>query len=287
MALLTKLRHKYIWERIFRERLSEPLHLNIFSTFIALFGSFRAKVAFDLVIRQHHAYSILAAADHALSTGEDKVTLIEFGVASGAGLLNICAIAQRVTQATGVQFSIVGFDTGRGMPPPRSYLDHPDLYQEGDFPMDVERLRSRLPTNARLVIGPLSETVPAFIGDLEAMPPIGFVSLDVDYYSSSVDALKLFDGPATSYLPRVEVYLDDVHEPSHNAWCGERLAVAEFNRDHPMRKLEHHPFLRSSRIMKAASWIDHMVTLHVLDHPTRSTLVHERGKVSLENPYLV
>jgi hypothetical protein len=47
--LLPKLGHRHVWCRLFVERLTEPLHLNVLSMFVAVFGSFRAKVAFDRV----------------------------------------------------------------------------------------------------------------------------------------------------------------------------------------------------------------------------------------------
>ena len=50
--------------------------------------------------------------------------------------------------------------------------------------------------------------------------PVGFVAFDLDYYSSTVAALKIFDGPHETHLPRVHCYFDDlagqqplVHEP--------------------------------------------------------------------------
>lgn len=282
---LKKLRNKYIWERIFLERLTEPLHLNLLGLGVGLFGSFRARVAFDLVIRQNHAYSILASADLARELGIGKLLLVEFGVAAGAGLLNMCRIAERVTRETGVRFEIVGFDTGRGMPEPESFRDHPELYQQGDFPMNQAVLLSMLPKNARLVLGPLKETVPSFLHGVSDEAPIGFVSVDVDYYSSTRDALTLFDGRPKQYLPRTLVYLDDLEYPSHNSWCGERGAVLAFNEGHELRKIEQHPFLRGYRIFRNARWIDHMFTLHVLDHPTRNALVQNRAPVVLTNPY--
>jgi len=284
--LLRKLRHKYIWKRVFLERMTEPLHLNLVSLFVAMFGSFRTKVAFDLVIRQQHAYGILAAADIAKAQGNTTVALLEFGVANGAGLLNICHVAKLVTAATGINFLIFGFDTGKGMPPPRSYKDHPELYQEGDFPMDNVALEARLPPNAKLLLGELTNTVPQFLATTDSTVPIGFVSIDVDYHSSTVDALRVLDGTPERYLPRVPIYLDDVHFDSHNSWCGELLAVNEFNQAHEFRKIESHAFFRGSRIMKNASWIDHMVTLHVLDHPVRSMFKRSRDTISLSNPYL-
>jgi hypothetical protein len=253
---------------------------------VALAGSFRMKVAFDLVIRHNHAYAVLAAADLARELGIARLTLVEFGVAAGAGLLNMCAIAQRVTRETGVQFDIAGFDSGQGMPPPQSYRDHPEIYQQGDFPMDQAALRAALPANARLVIGALDETVPAFLQGVREEAPIGFVSIDVDYYCSTVDALKVCEGRPAQYLPRTQVYLDDLEHPSHNSWCGERAALLEFNQAHELRKVEAHAFLRGYRIFRNARWIDHMFTLHVLDHPTRATLQQPRGATVLTNPYL-
>lgn len=46
--------------------------------------------------------------------------------------------------------------------------------------------------------------------------PIGFVSVDVDYYWSAIDALKSLVGPPGLYLPRVTMYFDDVGSVTHN-----------------------------------------------------------------------
>src|SRR4051812_713191 len=82
--------------RILVERLVEPAHLNLLSLGILLFGSYRTKIAWDLVIRQQYAYSILRAADLAREQGLSEVTVIEVGVATGAGLVNMAQIAERV-----------------------------------------------------------------------------------------------------------------------------------------------------------------------------------------------
>jgi hypothetical protein len=284
--LLTKLRHGYIWRRILYERLSEPLHLNLLAVPVALFGGFRRRVEFDLVLRCQHAYSILKAADEARELGLKEVTLVEFGVAAGAGLMNICQVAARVERETGVRFRIFGFDTGRGMPAPTSYRDHPELYQQGDFPMRPDALRAQLPRNCQLVLGEIHDTLPAFVAQLTPEAPIGFVSIDVDYYSSTKVALGALQGPPDVYLPRTLVYLDDLEDGSHNSYCGELLAIREFNDEQPLRKIEKHPFLRSYRLFRNARWIDHVFTLHVLDHPVRNTLARNRERVVIENPYL-
>ena len=283
---LKKLSKGYIWERIFVERLTEPLHLNLIALGVSVFGSLRAKIAFDLILRQQHAYAILASADLAKESGIKEVTLVEFGVAAGTGLLNICKVAQRITRLTGVRFKIYGFDTGEGMPPPESYRDHPEIYHQGDFPMNHNKLRKSLPNNAELIIGPISETVGPFLKKITEKAPIGFISLDVDFYSSSRDALTILKGNVNQYLPRIQVYLDDLEFPSHNSWCGERLAINEFNEQNALRKIEQHAFLKSQRVFRNARWIDHMFTAHILDHPSRTSAVQKRSPTILTNPYL-
>jgi hypothetical protein len=53
--LKNKLARRDRWRRIFLERLTEPVHLNLLSLPVLLFGSYRAKIAWDLIIRQQYA----------------------------------------------------------------------------------------------------------------------------------------------------------------------------------------------------------------------------------------
>ena len=273
-------------KKVLIERGTEPLHLNILSLFVAIFGSFRAKVAFDLVIRQQYAFPILYAADLAKRHNIKTVALLEFGVASGAGIINMCQIAERVTKATGVEFQIFGFDTGRGMPPAIDYRDLPEVFQEGDFPMDFDALSKSLPSNTSLEIGDISETVPRFLATHAPDVPIGFVSVDVDYYSSAKAVLEIFKGPPQLYLPIVGTYLDDIGVPGSNPWTGELLAVREFNSETDMRKIAPFTLLRSQRIFKNTQWIDRMFATHIHDHELRSPALKRAAQYVLANEYL-
>jgi hypothetical protein len=286
--LFRKLRETRIWERIFRERLSEPLHLNLISLPVLAFGSVRSKIYFDLLVRQHHAFGLLRAADKARNLGNHSVTVLEFGVANGAGLMNICLLAEKIAAATGIQFKVFGFDTGTGMPAPRDYRDHPEHYMTGDFPMqNPDWLQARLPPFAKLVFGDVSETVPRFLSALSEESPIGFVSIDVDYYWSTVEALRVFEGRSTQYLPTVTLYLDDILLEEHNSWCGELGAINDFNHARSLRRIEPFNHLRANRLFKNAKWIDNMFTLHVLDHPWRTPGSKSALPRVLENPYFL
>lgn len=281
-----KLKQRHIWRRIFVERLSEPLHLNLASGLVAICGTLRAKIAHDLIVRPFNAYAILQAADWAQRYGLSQVTLIEFGVASGAGLLNMAYIAERVTRATGVRFHVYGFDTGRGMPPAEDYRDHPDIYSPGDFPMDFAALRASLPANTELILGDVAETVPTFLAKVPADAPIGYIALDLDYYRSTRDALAILtDGNPAKYLPIVVTYLDDIVIDLHNRWCGALLAIEEFNTAQMLRKFEYPTFLETARLFRRAAWIKQMRYVHVLDHPLRVRPMDPNRHV-IGNPYL-
>lgn len=175
------------------------------------------------------------------------------------------------------------------MPPPVDYRDHPEYYTAGDFPMDRAALTAALPSNARIVYGDVSATVPEVISKLSPSAPIGFVSLDLDYYQSTRAALCLLQHPdPMKYLPMVSVYLDDIAFMGHNEWSGELLAVSEFNRGNERRKIAKFEFLRTTRVFKNPAWIEHMRVLHVLDHPARQPAGPgaARARIVLDNPYL-
>jgi hypothetical protein len=243
-------------------------------------------VEFDLIARRQYAYPMLHAADKARAEGFRRVSAVELGVANGAGLINMCRIARSVSRATGVEFDLYGFDTGQGLPPPVDYRDHPELFQEGDYPMDRDRLAAALPDFARLVVGDVAETIPAFLDGLSPDAPLSFVALDVDYYSSAKRSLRIFTASPEKYLSSVTLYLDDVAFETANEWCGELLAVHEFNRENAMRKIAPFTMLRAQRLLKNARWIDHMHSVHVLDHPSRRPGSKRRPAAHIGNEYL-
>lgn len=259
-----------IRRRIVQERLTEPIHLNLASLFVAAFGSTRAKIDFDLLPLRHYAHGMLAAADLARAHGYRKIVVLEFGVAAGRGLLNMASLAPAIAKETGVAIRVAGFDGGYGLPPPKDVRDLPSLYRAGDFPMDAQKLRAELGGRAELILGEFAETIPRFLAAHGPDEPIGFVSIDVDLYSSTVAALEMLAGESTHYLPVTLVHFDDITEIEHSRWNGELRAIDEFNDASDGRKLEPLRFLRQRRIMKNAWWPDQTYSLHVFDHPLRA-----------------
>lgn len=237
-------------------------------------GSHALRGALDLYPRPHYAYGVQQAAVLASRLRIPRISVIEFGVAGGAGLAEMDRMARLASADTGVAIDVYGFDTGKGLPKPTDHRDLPYTWREGDFVMDQEALRIRLP-QAKLVLGDIEETVPGFLEAYDPAP-IGFVSIDVDYYSSTAAALRLFDGDHGHFLPRVFCYLDDIvgdqDQVVHNDYVGELAAVRELNETNDAIKLSPINGLRHKRAVPAP-WNDLIYVLHWFDHPDYGTYI--------------
>jgi hypothetical protein len=249
--------------------LSYPLHLNALAAGSFLFGGVGARVKYDNYRLAHYAYGIYEAAQRAQKLGLGEITVIEFGVANGRGLMAMALYASKVEKKFGIRIKVLGFDSGEGMPQTQDYKDHPELYATGDFPLqNRQKLLTILPKNTSLVILDL-------IGSnwtTHVTSPIGFMSVDVDYYSSTVALLNNLSGLHSDLLlPNTLIYFDDVQLPDHNPYQGELLAIEEFNTANKLRKIvSYSQVLRTTRRLKDALWINQIYQLHVLDHPVRN-----------------
>src|SRR5262249_32077140 len=117
-------------------------------------------------------------------------------------------------------------------------LPHAGRSQAGYYAMDQDRLKARL-RSARLVLGPVEETVPAFCQQSNP-PPIGVIAFDLDYYSSTVAALRILEAEHRYLMPRVACFFDDMCgdiDSAYNEFTGELLAIKEFNAAHEHVKL--------------------------------------------------
>ena len=180
----------------------------------------------------YYLIGLLEAAGVARGQGEAGFTAIEFGVAAGNGLVQLQRHAAAVEAVTGITIKVVGFDSGAGLPEfIGDHRDHPDLWSYGAYPMDHDALRARLdPARTTLILGIIRETLPAFIERADH-PPVGFVSFDLDLYSSTRDALGIFRHPARRMLRQTPCYFDDIDFLANHRWAGEPLAIEEHNRD--------------------------------------------------------
>lgn len=229
----------------------------------------------DILDRPHYAFSLLIAFTEAKRLGLTGMTAVELGVGEGGGLMSLCETAAILSREFDIACDIVGFDTGAGVPRPQGYRDHPEIWSEGQFMHDKDALAAQLPGNARILYGDVKETVPRFCSRLRKEKPIGFVSLDLDYYSSTKNGLGIFLSAAEYYLPAVLMYVDDIERLlTYNRYCGEMLAMREFNQENDHRKIERKP-VRVDR--KRKYWHRQIYCCHVLDHPIRQSATTPLG----------
>jgi hypothetical protein len=236
-------------------------------------GSFDLRCRFDIFSRPAYAYGVQQGAYLASRLGLPAISVIEFGVAGGRGLLALEEIARLASRAYGVKIEVYGFDRAVGLPKTSDFRDLPYTWEEGFFEMNVDELRSRL-TDACLVLGDIADTVPTFV-DTHDPAQVAFVAVDLDYYSSTVDALRIFDVPESRVLPRVLCYFDDTVGEDHvlqNDLVGELLAIHEFNLDRKECKILPVNGLSAKRVLPA-DWNDSMLAMHRFDHSDYDTYV--------------
>jgi len=193
----------------------------------------------------------------------------EFGVATGNGLLALEEYAAAVERETGVKIQVYGFDTGKGLPSVAGdFRDHPDQWITGDYQMDEAWLRKRLSPRTALVLGDIEQTVTQFVRDVQTTP-VGFVSVDVDLYSSAKSALQIFLHPKKQMLRRVPMYFDDVNFVFNHEFAGERLAIKEFNQSDCGVKIDRWHGIANGRVFFENPWLRNMYLAHDLEAISR------------------
>lgn len=246
-------------------------------------ASFDSKLEYDLFPRPHYAYTLTSAARLAAALNQPKISVLEFGVAGGRGLLELENLCPEIEKVFGVEIEVWGFDTGEGLPKPEDYRDLPYIWQQGFYKMDQSALESKL-SRSKLVLGNVRETVPSFFEN-HSPAPLGAVFMDLDFWSSTRDALAIFGGETSSMLPRVFCYFDDVLSADGGGiLCeevGQLRAIRDYNMQSDYRKLHKIEGLTHTRKIKAP-WNSQIYVHHCFDHPEYDTYIHKDKNRQLE-----
>jgi len=217
------------------------------------------------ILRANYLWGVLQGVNLAKALGLGCVSVLEFGVAWGNGLVALEKIVENIASTYDVAIDIYGFDTGVGLPKPQDNRDLPNIYVEGRHAMDVETLRTRL-NRAQLILGLVENTVIDFVRSRPA--PVAFIAIDLDYYSSTVHALQLLEAPQELLLPRIPCYFDDIMGLTCGDHNGERLAIADFNASHRTRKIS--PIYGLKYFLPAPymrhRWTEQFFLAHIFDH---------------------
>ena len=186
------------------------------------------SLMFETLPRPHYGYCVYHAARLATRLGHERMTVIEFGVAGGNGLVVLEDHVERIAADIEIDIDVVGFDLGSGLPVPKDYRDMPNVWQAGFCRMDVECLKARL-HDAELFLGEVGEEVEKSIAD-DRQSPVGAPVFDMDFYSSTLSSFRIFDLPHEQILPRVFLLFrrhhprrsDYRHQSVHGPMSGDR-----------------------------------------------------------------
>ena len=242
--------------------------------------SARTKSEWDAAARPAYLHGVLSAAELATAQGVPEIAVIEFGVAGGSGLLLLQEYAGMVEAETGVKIHVYGFDSGSGLPATTGdYRDHPDQWKPGDYPMDEARLRAKLAARTHLIIGNIADTVAQF-AQAANFPPLGFIAIDVDLYSSARDALKILTLPGRR-LMQVPIYMDDTDFIFSHRFAGELLAIDEFNSENKAVKIDQWHGIANRRAFPENSWLRKMYVAHDLVAISGTVLKRAAGQLPL------
>jgi len=223
---------------------------------------------FDYLVKErpHYFYCVWNGALLAKKLGYNKISVIEFGVAGGNGLVLLEKYAEEIGKKFKIDIEVYGFDTGKGLPKLEDYRDMQYNWDEGFFSIDIELLRKKL-HKAKLVIGDVKETVKTFFSEYNPAP-IAAVMHDMDYYSSTKVAMNIFENEDGFFLPRIFNYFDDINGNNSLFCCsdytGERLAINEFNQEHTLMK-----FSAAYNLIARAgieTWYRQIFILHKFNH---------------------
>lgn len=236
-------------------------------------GSIDFRLSMQALDKPQYAYGVRQAVYLAKKLNHSKVSVIELGVATGGGLLALEHYAEELGRLAGIEVEVYGFDLGSGLPSTADYRDLAYVWKRGAYQMDVDGLKKRL-KSATLLLGDVRDKVLEFNQTKHA--PIGFISFDMDYYSSTVGAFRLFDAPDEQLLPRVVCYFDDVVSDGHQLHCdkvGELLAIREFNENAGETHTLAEPGILSPNLAFSATWMQQLWVYHRFGHFEYNTYI--------------
>lgn len=277
LSTKTFLKDRYSSYRI----LLKKIYNLILSRFSFLF-SFKTKVKLKMISRPHYAYCIFNACQLASKLGLKSISVVEFGVATGNGLVCIEEIAADLERLFDINIEIYGFDSSQGLPKPKDYRDLPYHWKEGFFKMDYEKLKNKL-RKTKLIIGDLKYTSKTFFKKYSPAP-IGAIFHDLDFYSSTKIALNLFKEKNGFFLPRIFNYFDDIvgtEVELYNDYTGERLAINEFNEENNDIKIS--PCYNLICQKNTFYWYHQIFITHIFKHNLYNSFISKENQQITRN----
>jgi hypothetical protein len=162
-------------------------------------------------------------------------TYYEFGTGWGGTLAAFMLAAEQVASLHGLSaddFRVFAFDSFEGLPPSVHPADRHTSWQQGAMATSIDVIRQKMETHSfakrvpvHYIKGYFKESLTdGLIERLKAFPP-AIVTIDVDYYTSTLEALCWLDRFIAS---GALIYLDDMWAFHGHPEYGQIRAIRDF-----------------------------------------------------------
>ena len=239
------------------------------------------SVKYNLNERPKYLYCMYNSALLAKKLGHKRISVIEFGVAGGNGIMFIEKYSERIFKELGIEIEIYGFDLGEGLVEPQDYRDLPYWFKKNLYKMDIEKLNSKI-KKTKLIIGDVKNTIKDFFKKYNPAP-ISAIFNDLDYYSSTKNSFEIFNiGDHQYFLPRVFCYFDDVmgtEKEMYGVNTGELLAIEEFNKQNNKKKIH----LNQNLLRTNYSYRFQIYYYHDFNHQDYNKFIYENEQSNVSN----
>ena len=199
---------------------------------VALLGYLSLKFK---TFKPHYESILYEACLEAKKLGINQVSVIELGVAGGAGIVSLEKYKKKIEKVLDINIKIYGFDMGSGLPKIEADEDLPFLWRKGLYNIDKAALEKKV--NSKIFYGDVKNTVDDFVKINKNN--ICCIFFDLDLYTSTINFLNQIPKIKKHLLPRVLCYFDDVYvfENYINQFNGVFKAIDEFNKNFSEFKL--------------------------------------------------
>lgn len=215
----------------------------------------RCKLALARFLGRALQFDHLSAAlEYSLEKHEERgrpLSYWEFGTGSGNTLQRALSVLGKFTDT-----NVVLFDSFEGLPEPTASHDAHVTWNAGDFAFSIDYIRcvvakTRYPEErVRFVKGFFEQSLtPALADELRGRPP-AFVTLDVDYYSSTKTVLAFLQPLLGSGC---HLFFDDLWSFDGHPNFGQQKALNEFNAKNERGQLIPNPIFHN-RIYSYFNW---------------------------------
>jgi len=206
--------------KLFKYKLFKLFYSSDLSKFVNL-------IKYGTLPRPQYALGLILAAVQARSLGYKKISVIEFGCWNLEGLIDMENYIDDIKKIIDIEIKVYGFELGTGHP----HYDDPKnriaTEKTGHYKFDAKENLDKL-KYTKVIWGDVENTVEKFFNENDIKNnPIGFVAFDLGLYTPTKNALKLFDYDPENFLPKVNIYQDNIYCVLKNE--GESLAFKEFN----------------------------------------------------------